>query len=175
LAEILTRSTIREIVLAARGRVGGRNMSKLKEELLAEYGGFADKRIKNIDKGSRFIADDRSSTDFGANRDLLSYFCAIFVDVVSDDTVKVTLARNVPIGPAVTAWIAETGATYNAGANYMTTSLRFSLGRGDQDALVGLANAIPAIVAPGAPRYALANYKYVCPRTHSLWNVSKLL
>ncbi len=56
----------------------------LKRKLFDEYGGFADKRIKNLDKGERFIIDDRSPTqDFGSQR-LYSYFCAIFADVISE-------------------------------------------------------------------------------------------
>jgi hypothetical protein len=139
----------------------------VKETLFAEYGGFADKRIKNIDKGKRFVADDRHYSDFGADKDLLSYFCAIFVDVVSDNEVQVTLTRNVPVGPAVTAWIAQNEATYNIGTSYLTTSLKFTVRIGEQAILSELANSIRAIVAPGAPRYAVSSYKYVCPRTAS--------
>ena len=39
----------------------------LKRKLFDEYGGFRDKRIKNLDQGERFIIDDRSPTqDFGS-------------------------------------------------------------------------------------------------------------
>ena len=41
-------------------------LNVLIRKLFDEYGGFFDKRIKNLDKGERFIIDDRSPTqDFG--------------------------------------------------------------------------------------------------------------
>ena len=64
-------------------------LNVLKRKLFDEYGGFRDKRIKNLDQGERFIIDDRSPTqDFGS-QGLYSYFCEIFADVISEGKVRV--------------------------------------------------------------------------------------
>jgi len=47
----------------------------LKEALLAEYGSFVDKRVKTIDRGDRFIVDDQTRNDFGADKQL--YGCSV--------------------------------------------------------------------------------------------------
>jgi hypothetical protein len=135
-------------------------MSTVKKALLAEYGGFSDKRIKNIAKGHLFIVDDRGPGDVGADGDLLPYFCLVFADVISDDEIMLTLHRNVPVGPAVTQWVKR----YNA-SHKNSSTLELIVPRGRQHMVSELASAIRAIVAPGAPRYAVRSYKYVCPRT----------
>lgn len=73
-------------------------MRALKRILLDAYDGFADKRIKNLDKSSTFIVDDCNDSDIGANRKLLSYFCMIFADVKSNEKITVRLSGNVPVG-----------------------------------------------------------------------------
>lgn len=57
-------------------------MSSLKQRLLEEYDGFADKRIKKLESGSLFIADDRGGGDHGArlclvNADRVELFAGI--------------------------------------------------------------------------------------------------
>lgn len=133
----------------------------LKAILFAEYGGFADKRIKRLEKGDTFIIDDRTEQDVGADKRLLSYFCMMFARVEAD-AVDMTLSQNVPTSPAVIAWIEQTGAGY--GDTVFGKSLRFSVARGEQSKLRVLASLIRSIVATGA-RYAVPSYKYVCPRT----------
>lgn len=139
-------------------------MEDLKRRLFAEYKGFADKRIKNLAKSSRFIVDDRSDRDVGADRGLLGYFCSIFADVDSATKVSVLLYGNVPMSDAVNRWVAERGAHMDLNSGAMA-SLSFSVRPGDEHHLVKLAEAMEAIVAPGAPRYSERSYKYVCPRT----------
>lgn len=137
-------------------------MNSLKQVLWNAYGGFADKRIKNFDKGSRFIIDDREPQDEDANGRLRSYFCMVFAEVLSDTEVKVTLNGNVPKGIAVEEWIKGNGANWNDGI-YQT--LEFEVTQGKQSSLRSLARAMRSIVARGAPRYSVKSYKYVCPRT----------
>jgi hypothetical protein len=139
-------------------------MSLLKQTLLDTYGGFADKRIKKIETGKTFIADDRGPGDYGADKDLLSYFCMVFVTVLNEDSIKVGLYRNVPISEGVRQWASKVGSTLNAGTG-MNGSLELEVRNGEQGKLLELAQAIEAIVRPGAPRYQVASYKYVCPRT----------
>jgi hypothetical protein len=137
-------------------------MDMLKSILFSEYNGFADKRIKNLAKGSRFIIDDRSTGDFGADRGLLSYFCSIFADVISQTEVKVNLYGNVPFSSEVEHWVKKYNADYNKGVK---SFLSCPVHKGREAILLELANAIASIVAPGAPKYDVPSYKYVCPRT----------
>ena len=58
-------------------------MKSLKQVLFEKYGGFADKRIKSLNKSNIFIADDRTPGDVGADHKLLSYFCTIFINTQS--------------------------------------------------------------------------------------------
>jgi len=149
-------------------------MSALKKILFDEYGGFADKRIKDIDKGNKFIVDDRDDSDIGANGKLLSYFCMIFVEVLSNEKVFVELYGNIPIGKTVKNWLAK--KEYEIKTLPMHSILSIEINQGDQGILKELAESIESIVAPGAPRYNVKSYKYVCPRTaKSLDRLRKIL
>lgn len=127
----------------------------LKRAMLETYG-FADKRIKNIDRGSLFIIDDRSPDDVGADRQLYSWFCQMFVEVTSGDRVLLTLSGDVPNSPRVAHWFGANAKATNFGT-------QVEIARGEHSKLADLAAAISAIVAPGA-RYHAPSYKYVCPR-----------
>ena len=137
-------------------------MTLLKRALLDEYGTFADRRIKRLETGHLFIVDDRTPQDFAADRNLYPWFCSIHVDVVNESEVQVLLRGDVPIGPRVNRWIESTGAKY---ATDYSSTLEFSVRQGQQEMLSRLASAIRSITAPGAPRYSVPSYKYVCPRT----------
>jgi hypothetical protein len=139
-------------------------MSHLKQVLLETYGSFADKRIKKIETGKSFIADDRGPGDYGADKDLLSYFCMVFVTVLNEELVKIGLYRNVPVSEDVKQWVSNVGGSLNPGTS-MNGSLEFEVKRGQQERLLELAQSLDAIVLPGAPRYTVPSYKYVCPRT----------
>ena len=139
-------------------------MSHLKQVLLETYGSFADERIKKIESGRTFIADDRSPGDYGADKDLLSYFCMVFVTVLNEELVKIGLYRNVPVSEDVKRWVSKVGGDFNPGTG-MNQSLESEVKRGQQERLLELAQSLDAIVVPGAPRYTVPSYKYVCPRT----------
>lgn len=130
----------------------------LKQTLLDVYGHFSDKRIKKIDSGSLFIADDRGPGDHGADGRLFGWFCLIFAEVVDQDTVSVTLRGQVPQGTDVEGWLAAHGAQLTPGG------VEFSVQRGHESNLKELAKAFRAIVAPGKS-YTVKSYKYSCPRT----------
>lgn len=149
-------------------------MRALKKILLDEYGSFADKRIKNIDKGSKFIIDDRDDSDVGTDGKLRSYFCMIFVEVRSNENVIVELYGNVPIGRTVKKWLVKN--EYEIKPLPMNSILSIEINQGDQGILKELAESIESIVSPRAPRYNVKSYKYVCPRTaKSLIRLGKVL
>jgi len=135
------------------------DLRPLKQALLNEYETFADRRIKNIDRGNLFIADDRGPGDHGADKQLFLWFCTIFVAVVDHDKVKVTLGKAIPRSAAVMAWIKKYGA------DDVEIGVSFDVTNHDVAKLGELASAIRSIVRPGAPRYPVKAYKYVCPRT----------
>ena len=138
-------------------------MRQIKQALLNEYGSFSDKRIKNIDRGSSFIVDDRGPGDIGADKQLFSYFCRIFAEVVSPTEVKVSLDGNVPTGASLRQWLLSHAADFSAGDLHQ--HLTVVVQKGGVGRLSSLASAFRAIVMPGAARYDSPNYKYVCPRT----------
>ncbi len=137
-------------------------MPSLRQHLYECYGGFSDRRVKDLSKSDTFIADDRSDRDRNARGELYGYFCMIFVRVKGDGMVEVDLRGNVPMSDGVREWVRDVGASY---ATELQPSLQFSVTRDEMPQLEQLAERVEAIVAPGAPRYNVPNYKYVCPRT----------
>jgi hypothetical protein len=134
------------------------NPRPLKQALIQAYGGFADNRIKNIDRGSIFIADDRGPADHNARKQLFLWFCLIFVEVISGDLVRISLQGGVPKGAAVADWVRQHNAEQTDKA------LIFDVMPADVEKLRELAASFRSIVEHGA-RYPVAAYKYVCPRT----------
>jgi hypothetical protein len=128
---------------------------------LAEYGHFADKRIKNIDLASRFIVDDRDHGGLASDGHPYGWFCEVIADVLNDNKVSVTLQGQIPQGYAVQAWMLMYGAEISRPFN--RDQMTFEVGRGDAGKLNELADAFISIVKPPA-RYNVPSYKYACPR-----------
>jgi hypothetical protein len=147
-----------------RYETGARSMESLKRVLLKEYGSFSDRRIKRIERGHLFIVDDRTPRDVGADRQLYLWFCTMFADVVNDTEVLVELGGGVPMSLEVRKWAYREGAEL-ADRDAVSTRVVFSIARGEQSSLLGLASAIRAITQSGG--YSVPSYKYVCPRTAS--------
>ncbi len=147
-------------------------MSELKKALFNKFGGFADKRIKNLDKGTTFIADDRGRGDYGADRNLFLWFCSIFIDVKSESYVLVRLSGGVPWSSAIAQWAKSNNLEHRERPQ---TYIHIPISKGEEHKLNELASLLDAIVAPGE-RYEVAAYKYVCPRTaKSLRRLAKTL
>ena len=141
----------------------------LKQVLVDQYGGFADKRIKNLDTGSFFHVDDRSQGDYDARKQLFLWFCQVTLTVKSGTTVEVALSGEVPMNATVKVWL-ETHTTKDRYDRPVIV-----IHKGEQAKLLDLAGAIGAIVAPGK-RYPVKAYKYTCPRTaHSLQRLKATL
>ncbi len=135
------------------------NNIKLKSHLFEEYGGFADKRIKNLSKSNRFIVDDRDKQcDYGANNELYSWFCPIIIEVNEDSSIQVLLF-NFPTSRKILGWI-------NAGNAIIqdSTCLVITVGLQETSLLREYASYVSDIVKPGNT-YSVPSYKYVCPRT----------
>jgi hypothetical protein len=135
----------------------------LKKILFQAYGGFADKRIKDLDKSDRFIVDDRDDPDLGAGRKPLSSFCMMFAEVRSNVGVKVILFGNIPLGKDVERWLTKHNCEIRTSAHQSMLSINVE--RGSKDILSELADAIEQIVVLGKPHYKDKSYKLVCTRT----------
>ena len=134
----------------------------LKQHFVHEYGGFADRRIKRLEKGNRFIVDDRGRSDVDAAGSLYLWFCTILAVVTSADSLEVELGGDVPRSPSVDQWISDGGHSWQAPPN---ARLTITLKLGQESVLEELAVRIESITAPGAPWYPVSSYKYVCPRS----------
>ena len=131
---------------------------ELKQVLFNAYGGFADKRIKNLERGKLFIVDDRTRSDEDAAGKLFLWFCQVLAEVIDGDTVKIILRGDIPEGPLVAKWFEQHGATKS---NF---GLELVVPRRAEAELSALAAGLRAIVRPGV-QYPVNSYKYVCPRT----------
>lgn len=135
-------------------------MNALKRVLLDEYGSFSDRRIRKLETGDTYIADDRRTADEDARGSLFLWFCTVIVRVVAADRVEVRLGGAVPHGPPVLRSLAANNVRWDT-----ADSLTFAVGPANVRFLRSLAAAFREIVRPGGPRYSTAAYKYVCPRT----------
>jgi len=146
-----------------------KSLDDLKKVLFDAYDGFADKRIKKLDKGMYFIVDDRDDGDEDARGELFLWFCQIGLKVEAVDAVTITLRGGVPESPRVAQWLEKMGAQKTAFA------IEVPIQRGQEAQLAGLADAFRAITRRGA-RYDVKAYKYVCPRAAgALENLAKVL
>ncbi|WP_343611142.1 hypothetical protein [Novosphingobium sp.] len=128
----------------------------LKQALLEAYETFADKRIKNIDRGQRFIVDLRTSNDIASDGSPYGWFCSMFLDV--NDAHNVTLRIiNIPSSPSVADWLEKNARPAGQFAYQATFS------KGEEVKLLDLARSVDAITARGR-RYDVPSYKYAVPR-----------
>lgn len=147
-------------------------MLSLKRKLFDEYDGFADKRIKKLESGSIFIADDRTTGDQGADKQLFLWFCRIFVEVTSESAVTVSLMGGIPLSAEVRAWISKNDFEFTEAPQ---PRLLLPLMPSRESKLRELASLFKQIVLP-TKHYAVPAYKYVCPRTaHSLTRLANVL
>src|ERR1051326_1801845 len=96
-------------------------MSKLEKALTEYYGSSGTSSAENWTTRQLFVVDDRQDKDFGANRELLSYFCQMYVYVIKNDNLFAEGPRieelelsleHVPIWRSVMQWIEDYGADY---------------------------------------------------------------
>ena len=128
----------------------------LKHALLGTYGSFADKRIKKLEVGDRFIVDGRTRGDIGADGNPLGWFCRMFLQVQSGDTVVLKM-NNLPRSHAVEEWLSKRATTFGH------DGVEVSVQKGSEHLLGELATLLEAITAPGS-RYPVRHYKYAVPR-----------
>ena len=128
---------------------------QLKKVLFGAYGGFADKRMKKLENGSRFIVDRRTAGNIGADGQVYSSFCSMFLNVDADGSVELLLI-NLPLSPAVERWLGENAKSTRAARH-------IHLAPGEQSKLLDLAVKLEDITRPGRS-YDTAHYKHSVPR-----------
>ncbi|MCK9503912.1 MAG: hypothetical protein M0Q95_06985 [Porticoccaceae bacterium] len=134
---------------------------QLKRILVDEYSGFSGDVVKRLAPGSTLIVDDRGAGDYGAEMQLLPWFCVIAVDVKSNDEITVTLAGGAPVDDKIRRWVRENDCNF---AEQPQLSISITLHCGDQDKLLELAQLFQNIVVRGR-RDAVPGHKYMCSRT----------
>ncbi|MDE2464987.1 MAG: hypothetical protein KGO02_14895 [Alphaproteobacteria bacterium] len=141
------------------------DLRPLKQALLDEYGHFADRRLKNIDKGSRFIIDDRDGggPSFGADGTPYGWFCEMFADVETAQPLKVTIKGPLPTGDAVIAWMKANGSNFVEDRYSFRDSRIFVVTPTDKDKLLSLAKALESLIANSGQKRERSDY-FVCPR-----------
>jgi len=134
---------------------------KLKEVLFNEYDGFADKRIKNLEKGSSFIVDDRDPHEANSSGNFNAAVPFIFATVGENEDIKLDMMNNVPHNETVRELVESRGGTVKESYDG-PLSVKFKAR--DFEFLHDLSEAIQAITRRGAPRYSVASWKYSVPR-----------
>ena len=132
-------------------------MTPLRDALLDDYGGFADRRFKDRDLDRAIKIDDRDATD------VYPYFCSIFVAVPdrTGEILRLTL-QHAPSGPEVVEVIEALGGTVHPADFGATITLNLKASQGPS--IKRLARAIKAIVGRGRS-YDDPNLRWICPRT----------
>jgi hypothetical protein len=134
---------------------------------------FADRRVKNFDRGRTFLVDDRGPDDHNAYGHRYLSLCMVFAQVNSPDVVEVQLLGNVPVSFDIESWASSVGASLTIGKQ---SSLVFTVAPNRLQLLDQLANLLEEIVHYDAPRYPVPSWKYACPRTaESLRRLKRVL
>lgn len=129
---------------------------RLKQFLYDEYGGFGDKRVKDISSDYPFKIDDQSQQDA---HDL---FCGIFVRVIAKDRFERSLSNNAPLNSTIKSLVQSKGGKFSTFEN--KSHIEVDLSVTDIEFIRDLSNLIAGLVSPGK-RYKNQNWKWLCPRT----------
>ncbi len=128
----------------------------LKHFLYTKYGGFGDKRIKDISRDYPFKVDDQS------NKDAHDWFCGIFVRVIAKDRFELSLSNNAPINSTIKSLVHSKGG--KASTFDKSSHIEVELSVTDIVFISDLSKLIAGLVSTGK-RYKNRNWKWLCPRT----------
>lgn len=128
----------------------------LKHFLYAKYGGFGDKRIKDISRDYPFKVDDQS------NKDAHDWFCGIFVRVIAKDRFELSLSNNAPINSTIKSLVHSKGGKVSTFDKRSHIEVELSVT--DIEFISDLSKLIAGLVSTGK-RYKNRNWKWLCPRT----------
>ena len=135
-------------------------MYEFKKYLFAAYGGFGDKRVKDITKDYPFKIDGQG------NDDSHEHFCGIFVRVTDGKKFELHLTNNAPINSKIKNMIKQKNGEVQQGD---TSSIKVNLTVKDSGFIKMLADEVKNMVGPGKT-YKNRNWKWLCPRTATSLN-----
>jgi hypothetical protein len=140
----------------------GQNLSRypLRQALFDEYG-FPDRRVKNIERMTKFRVDVKQSAK-GADGNPLSSICTIWVKVETEDQITVDLGGSLPLDGAVKVW---TDSMDPVIAREYRGALSLSLHSGNQGTLASLAKAMRARNGRNQPPYTAASHPFSSQET----------
>lgn len=130
------------------------DLTTLKSRLFEAFGGFADKRIKNLAKADYFLCYDHDAAPKDAQGKLFLWFCTVGLRAVEGDLVHIHMGSAMPRNAKVDAWWDANTATGQYGAKVLPITPE-TIGK-----LGELANLIAAITKNP---YSVKAYKHVCP------------
>jgi hypothetical protein len=129
---------------------------ELKKYLFDQYGGFADRRVKDLSKDCPFKIDDQS------DKDSPDRFCSVFVKVTGMDRFMLSLDNNAPVTPDIKDFVELHGGKIYCNGERKHIEIEISVE--DVDFLKRLSYSIRALVTPGR-YYEDRNWIWLCPRT----------
>lgn len=133
----------------------------LRRFLYSQYGGFGDKRVKDVTRDYPFKVDDQKDTDAH------ELFCGIFVQVQDDDRFALSLTNNAPITASIGKLIK--GKAGKVVKMEDKSHIDVDLSVKDIKFIRMLSQLISDTVAPGK-RYNNRHWKWLCPRTSASLN-----
>ncbi len=83
-------------------------MYETNSALYNAYDGFADRRLKKLDRVAAFQVDDRNPGDISADGSPLLSFCRMYTTPKSEDRVDLRL-WNAPINQKIWNWVEKRG------------------------------------------------------------------
>jgi hypothetical protein len=135
---------------------------EVKRVLFDDYDGFADKRLKKIERDAPFIIDDRQGGDYDARGQLFLWFCAMYAEVEEGDQVRLTLSGGVPQADAISKWFSANGG--NERETFSGRQAVIIVTPDNFHELTMLAGHFDAIIER---KYSVNAYKYVVPRVRT--------
>lgn len=95
---------------------------ELRQALFDLYGGFADKRLRNVTRNAAFAIDGRTARDVSASGELYSWFCQMLAFADDALTVRIVMRGSLPGGRDVVAWFAARGMRLSeSGVEFIVT------------------------------------------------------
>jgi len=141
-------------------------LRNLKQALLDEYSHFADRRLKNIDKGDRFIIDDREGNrSYGSDGTPYGWFCEMYADVENPTSINVAIVGPLPTNDAVEKWMTKNDVKLVKGQYGARDRHIFTVTPANVDMLASFAKALKSL-GLDKNRRSKSDY-YVCPRIAS--------
>lgn len=130
------------------------DLTSLKSSLFEAFGGFADKRIKNLAKADYFLCYDHDAAPKDAQGKLFLWFCPIGLRAIAGDLVHIHMGKAMPRNIEVDAWWDANTVAGQYGQKIVPVT----------PATIGKLGELASLIAAITKKpYSVKAYKYVCP------------